>query len=327
MKSEKMPLDYLAASGVVRMRENQLVNAERRARIEAAKTPGEVYRILQECGYDISEVRMNQTGAEGMRIFSALISRAREELYRFADSVAETHAIADFFRVKIDCHNIKVILKSKALQKEDNTLLLNGGTLAKDAIVRMLSAASNEKLPGCFADAATEARQILETSMDGQRADFVLDRAMLDEQARLATESGVECLCSYAKRLADSANLRTCVRLLRAAVEPVSLTPALSEQGSVEASRLIHALEIGAFTDPYKGTALEQAAQIGADVLQGIAPTAALETACEAAETQLFADSRYLTAGPELLIQYIVRREQEFKTLRIFMAKKMRAFA
>lgn len=327
MKSEKMPLDYLAASGVVRMRENQLVNTERRARIEAAKTPGEVYRILQECGYDISEVRVNQTGAEGMRIFSALISRAREELYRFADSVAETHAIADFFRVKIDCHNIKVILKSKALQREENTLLLNGGTVAKDVLVRMLSATSHEKLPGCFADAVTKARQNFETGMDGQRADFVLDRAMLDEQARLASESGVECLCSYAKRLADSANLRTCIRLMRAAWEPARLAPALSEQGSIAAAQLIHALEIGDFPDLYKGTAFEQAAQIGAEVLQGKAGTATLERACEAAENQLFADSKYLTAGPELLIQYIVRREQEFKTLRIFMAKKMRAFA
>lgn len=326
MKSEKMPLDYLAASGVIRMRENQLLNAERRSRIEAAKTPAEVYRILQECGYDISEVRLNQTGEEGMRVFFALIGRAREELYRFADGVAETHAITDFFRVKTDCHNIKVILKCRILQKDESAFLLSGGTIRTDVLLRNLSGGAAEKLKGCFGDAVIQAKQILETHMDGQRADFVLDRAMLDEQARYAAESGVECLCSYAKRLADSANLRTCVRLMRVTGDPASLKPALSEQGSIESSKLMHALQIGSFPDPYRGTAFEQAAQIGAEVMLGKGDIAALETACETAENQLFADSQYLTAGPELLIHYIVRKEQEFKTLRILMTQKMRAF-
>ena len=326
-KKQDDSLRYLAASGIIRMRENDLVDDERRDRILAAKTGAEAYRVIRECGYDLTDVRVNKTGVEGMYVFSELMRRARIELYAFADSVTESRAVTDFFRVRTDCHNIKTILKSQAAHIDPKPLLLPDGTIPTDELLRKLSSGKPGALDGAFGAAADEARQILDRLGDGQRADFLIDRAMLDEQARLAEESEVDCLKTYAERLADGANLRTAVRLMRLRDGAALLKDALSERGTIDQKKLIRAAQSGTLPELYRGTVFEKAAMLANEAETGAETLAALESACTEAENQLFDKTQYVAAGPILLVHYLVRREQEFKMLRKLMSEKLRVTA
>ena len=71
-------LHYLYASGRIRAMENSLLNAERRTRMIEAQSAADAYRVVGECGYDLSGIDTARTGVEGMYLFA----RIRPEAYR-----------------------------------------------------------------------------------------------------------------------------------------------------------------------------------------------------------------------------------------------------
>ena len=195
------------------------------------------------------------TSVEGMYLFARLMHRARAELYDFAERISESRALTDFFRVKTDCHNIKTILKSQCIGADAAPLLLEGGMYSVAELTERLGNGKAGALAGVFGAAADEAREIPSRTSDGQLADFVVDRAMLDEQARFAGESEIEFLQKYGRLVAESANLRSTIRLLRMQNGVQLLETALSDKGLVEKGRLIAAARENRLAELYQDTA------------------------------------------------------------------------
>ena len=316
-------LHYLYASGRIHAMENSLLNAERRTRMIEAQSAADAYRVVGECGYDLSGIDTARTGVEGMYLFARLMHRARAELYDFAERISESRALTDFFRVKTDCHNIKTILKSQCIGADAAPLLLEGGIYSVAELTERLGSGKAGALAGVFGAAADEAREILSRTSDGQLADFVVDRAMLDEQARFAGESEIEFLQKYVRLVAESANLRSTIRLLRMQNGVQLLETALSDKGLVEKGRLISAARENQLAELYQDTAFAGAAALGVALNDEKKPLTEFERACAAAENRLFEPVRYVAAGPEILIAYIVNKEEEFKILRTIMAGKL----
>ena len=131
--------DYLVISARVRAMENQLLTRERMEQVLEARSDEEAAKLLQECGYP----ELDPTHPEAM---DAALSAAREAtLADLADTAPDARYI-DIFKLKYDYHNVKALLKARAMDTDAGRMLMDMG-----------------RVP------AAELKEALEVELDGRR--------------------------------------------------------------------------------------------------------------------------------------------------------------
>jgi V/A-type H+-transporting ATPase subunit C len=170
--------------------------------------------------------------------------------------------------------------------------------------------------------AVKEAAEVLGTTGDPQRSDFVLDQAYYSEMLACAEQSGSAFLKGYVQVSIDAANLRSAVRALRLGKGADFLRRVLFEGGAVPAGRVMSAALSGSIAEPYRSGSLRTAGELGAEATSG-GPLTAFEKACDDAVTAVVAEAKRVPFGIEVVIGYLVAKELEFAAVRIIMSGRM----
>ena len=173
-----------------------------------------------------------------------------------------------------------------------------------------------------WADAIKKAKEILSKTGDGQLADFVLDAAMLEICASHAQKSGSKFLKEYSLFVADTANFKTAVRLLRISNGINLVEFALSENGSIgkkislrqcRAAACQSSMRKRRFTLPPRPAK----AQLWCRIIS-------LNLSASLTErTGSFQRCQIHWLWPEILISFINAKEREYSTVRTIMSGKM----
>ena len=304
-KKKLKDTEYLFISAYLRAREGKLLTAARMERMIDAPSPGEAAKVLQEIGYGE---------------FSPTSDREQlfENLYRYVPD----KAVVDVFKVKYDYHNLKVLLKARALGMDGKRLLVDAGRVETERMEKCVSEGTYDQLPTALGQAAEEAGEVLSTTGDPQRSDFTLDRAYFREMLEAAQSSGSQLLTGYVRATIDSANLRSAVRTLRMKKSGDFLRQVLFEGGAVGTDSILAAALNGNLEAPFRGTELRAAAELGAEAAKGGNLTA-FEKACDDAVTDYAARAKHVPFGEETVIGYLVAKEIEFTAVRVIMSGKM----
>ena len=307
--------DYLFLSAWLRAREGSLLSAARMERMIASPTAGEAAKVLGEIGYSdfspTSEEELNQAlAAEREKVF--------QELYHFVPD----RSVVDVFRVKYDYHNAKAVLKSLAMGVDSTRLLVDAGRVSAEKLDRALREGDYAALPEEMQAPCQEAMEILSTTGDPQKSDFVLDAAYFKEMLRSAQETGSALLTRYVQATIDAANLRSAVRTLRMHKGGDFLRQVLFEGGTVPVSRILTAAMGSGLEEVYRTGSLHDAAELGAAAIRGGSLTA-FEKACDDAVTATAAQAKAVAFGVEVVIGYLVAKEIEFTAVRVIMAGRM----
>ncbi|MBR5559360.1 MAG: V-type ATPase subunit [Oscillospiraceae bacterium] len=307
--------DYLFISTNLRAQERNLLTAARMERMIEAATAEEAAKVLFEIGYnEFSTDSVAQLGqalaAEREKVFA--------ELYRFAPD----KSVVDVFKVKYDYHNAKAALKAQAQGVECSRLLVEAGRMEAEKLALAVQNGSYDALPGTMPKAVKEAAEVLSTTGDPQRSDFVLDQAYYSEMLRCAEQTGSAFLKRYVQVSIDAANLRSAVRTLRLGKGGDFLRRVLFEGGSVPVSRVTSAALSGNIAEPYRTDTLRTAGELGAEAASG-GPLTAFEKACDDAVTAVVAEAKHVPFGIEVVIGYLVAKEIEFTAVRIIMSSRM----
>ncbi len=322
---KKKSRDYnmdMYASGRVRALETTLLTPERIQRLIESNVQ-EGYRILAECGYDLSACDTNAKGSEGIYAVSKLLNSERERLYSLAESISLNPDLVGFFRANIDCHNIKTVVKSDYLGQNAENLMLYGGNFSKKLVEDTLKSKNYQPLGSVWAAAVENARDILSRTGDGQLSDFELDIAMIDVCCDYAEKSDSEFLVKYARFTADKINLKSAVRLMRIKDGERLAEYALSEKGHVAKKDVVSAMSASDLTGAYRNTPLSEAAEAGTNALKGAGALSDFELELAKADKAFFEDVKYIGFGPEILVAYLNAREREYTTVRTILAGKM----
>lgn len=311
--SHRKDTDYLALSARLRAQENDLLTRERLDRMIDAKELGDAVKVLTQCGYPEPE-SLTQPGLE------AMLARKREETFAdLAGSVPDPRLVK-IFQLKYDYHNAKALIKGAARGEDVARLLVRGGRYDPEQLAGYFTRGEEGDMPPLFAGAAARARQLLADTGDPQLADLELDRACYAELAQLARESGSPFLMGCTALMTDAANLRTAVRVMRMGREGDFLAQALLPGGTVEPQTILDARG-GGLAGAYRGTALEQAAQLAAKAVgPERGPLTAFEKACDDALTAYLAAARMVPFGEQTVIGYLYAKELEFTAVRTIFA-------
>lgn len=305
--------DYLAISARIKAMETGLLTRERMEQVLEARSVEDAAKILQECGYP-------ELDARDPEAMDAALSAAREAtLSDLADGAPDPRYI-DIFKLKYDYHNIKAVLKAKAMNTSPDSMLMDMGRVPAAELKEAVLTGRLDELPESLASAAAEAAEVLDSTRDPQLSDIVLDRWCYQEMNAVAEETGSAFLAGYVKIQIDAANLRALVRTIRMGKAGEFLKTVLLEGGGVGTDVILAAANAGGsgLADIYGPTTLAAAAEAGAEALRGGSLTA-FEKLCDDAVGEYLAGAQFVPFGEAPLLGYLAARETEYTNIRILL--------
>ena len=307
--------DYLYLSSLLRAREPRMLSREKAERMLDVPGFEDCAKLLADSGYeDMSQMNIKQ-------IEDALAAR-RAALFRELEGLVPDPAALDLFRMKYDYHNIKVLIKSAAMEQEDSALLSESGRIPRETLLRCFRDDRLRDLPGAIGAAAEEARNLLSRSANPQLSDFLLDKAYFAELQEKAEALNSDFARGYVQILADATNLRSAVRILRMGKDIGYLREALVPGGSISEERLISGIAGEGIASVFAGSALAKAAQLGADAVSGGSLTG-FELACDNALNAYLADAKRASFGEECVLAYIAGQESELTAVRMILTGRL----
>ncbi|MCI8398838.1 MAG: V-type ATPase subunit [Oscillibacter sp.] len=305
--------DYLAISARIKAMETGLLTRERMEQVLEARTDEEAVKILQECGYP-------ELDARNPEAMDAALSAARDATLSDVGGGAPDPRYIDIFKLKYDYHNIKAILKAEAMNTDPRRMLMDMGRVPAAELLDAVQSGRTENLPEGLANAAAEAKEVLDSTRDPQLSDLVLDRWCYQEMAKTAEDTGSEFLAGYVQVQIDSANLRSLIRTLRMGKSADFLKNVLLEGGTVDTASIAAIGNAGGsgLNELYGPTPFQAAAEAGAEALRGGALTE-FEKLCDDAVGDYLAGAQFVPFGEAPLVGYLAARETEYTNIRILL--------
>ena len=142
--------DYLFISTYLHSRERDLLTAARMERMIEAPTAEEAAKVLTEIGY-------GEFNPSSERELSAVLASEQEKLFEDLYRFVPDKAVVDVFKVKYDYHNLKTLLKARAMGVDGGRLLLDAGRVSAQEMNRAVTEGDYNALPELLRAAAEEA--------------------------------------------------------------------------------------------------------------------------------------------------------------------------
>ena len=309
--------EYLMLSSMLRAREAGMLSRERMDRMLAAPSFQEAAKLLCDCGYE----DMSACSASGV---DEALTRRRAAVFAELAGMSPHSEVVDIFRVKYDYHNLKTLVKAKAMGVDGGHILSDCGRVPAEKLAEAVSGEEGlGSLPEDMAAAYEAAESIINRTANPQLADFELDRRYFAELGALAAESGSAFLAGYVRVLIDSANLRAAVRTVRMGKDRAFMLSAMVPGGSLDCEILAKAAESAdSLAAAFNATPLEKAAQLGAQALRGGAMTA-FELECDNAVSAYLAGAKMIPFGVEPVAEYLALIECEITAARMILTGRL----
>ena len=285
-QTRKKDTDYVTVSTRIHAMENRLLNRERIERMISAPSEDEALKVLDECGY----------GSTAGGSVESRLAGARAALLDEVQAAVPEPRLVDVFRLKYDYHNAKALVKGEATGADVHRLLVAGGRYSCRQLLEGFQKDALSGVSARFQQAVAAARRILADTRDPQQCDILLDKACYEEMARLAEDCASPFLKGYVRLCADTANLRTAVRVARMG------------KGS---DFLLHVLLPGVLCTV--GRAHLQAQPDGGPLL-------AFERECDNALTRYVAAAKRVPFGEEPVIAFLHAKDAELTAVRTILS-------
>ncbi len=304
-------------SSMLRAREAGMLTRERMDRMLSAPSFQESAKLLCDCGYE------DMSACDNKGVNDAL-SRRRAEVFAELANMCPQSSVVDIFRAKYDYHNLKALIKARAMDVGCEGILSDCGRVAKEKLVEYTSEeGALGSLPPDMQEAYTEAAELLARTGNPQLADFELDRRYFALLTALAAESGSAFLAGYVRTLIDSANLRAAVRTVRMGKDTGFMLGAMVPGGSIDCEILAKAAESAdSLAAAFGAATLEQAANLGAQAMKGGAMTA-FELECDNAVSAYLAGAKMIPFGAEPVAEYMALLENEITAARMILTGRL----
>jgi vacuolar-type H+-ATPase subunit C/Vma6 len=207
--------DFLFLAGQIRALESKLVTQSQLDRMIGASSPEDAFRVLIELSY--AQYFDEQTRPQD---FEKVIERGILETKELILNGTENAEAFELLWKQEDLNNLKRALKLRLVDgKSDigkfearNGFSLFGSFSAEEIQSVVFGDEAKKILPAEYAEAISQAESLWKQSEAFQDVEFALDVAHFNYLSRLARKTGISFIRQYARRLADSTNLRALLR-------------------------------------------------------------------------------------------------------------------
>ncbi len=237
----------------------------------------------------------------------------------------KNHELINFFTVKNDYHNLKVIVKENIMGSEYNEYFSRLGEVSPSELRKYAEGDLRAKVPDNLKKAYHKAIEMYNITKDPQQVDLVLDKALFEDMAEIAERANDQFLKEYLTALVDLTNIKTLVRLKKINADLRTLDSVLLPGGNLtqeffeenfagSTQDLMEALS----SSPYYEVVEE-----GLMEWEASGSPSAFEKLLDNYLISLARRGLYKPFGSETVIGYMAARENELKILRILLVGKI----
>lgn len=310
--------DYVYVSAYVRSKERRLLDSKGISRMVVAKSVQEAVRVLGDYGYVIED---GFRGSEGGT--DRILSHELAEAYRAVLSMLPDPKVLDALLLQYDYQNIKALIKGEMAGVDPADSLVDIGTIPKENLIRIIKERDFLLLSYYMKSAIEYALDAFAKSKDPQHIDFILDHACYIEMKKAAEATGCAYLAEYVTLLIDTINIKTFVRIREMKRDWIAFNKVFLPGGDIAES-----VFVAGFDEDYVHFAeklrsyhnFEEVMAKGGKQLADTGRFTELERLCDNAIMDYAIRARYISAGLEIPIAYLIAMEGEIRLIRIILA-------
>jgi V/A-type H+-transporting ATPase subunit C len=312
---------YPYASARIFALENKLIGRDRVDRMVEASSAEEALKVLAETEYGASISEL-----DGPHDYERLLSHEVQRIYDFFETISPNPDITRLFFLKYDFHNLKVLLKSRYLGRNNEEPLIGaGGTIPLDTLKEAIEERKYQGLPSYMAKAVEEIEEAMDTRMDPRRIGTILDKAMYQHIFDVCEEKKCSFALDYFRMQADLINIRSFLRVRKLDETFEFLKGLLLPSHDMGEDFFLDVME-----EPIEDFVLRlRDSKYGQVVVKGVEEyinTGSLSTYERLMDDFLLGfvrAARWNPGGIEPIIGYLLAKENEIRIIRIIMVGKI----
>lgn len=304
----------------LRVLETRLLDKAKLDRMIDSKSAWESVKVLQE-----SEYAAHMSQVKRAEDYEEMLSAELKRVYKLMYEISPERSVVDVMSVRYDYHNIKVLLKAKALKEDFSQLLLPIGMIEVDKLKVAVTNEEYSDLPQIMRSAIEEIERDFLATKDPQKIDIIADRYMFKHMLDIAKEIENRFVENYVKSLIDLTNIKSLIRIKKQDKDRRFLEEVLIEGGNTDKDNFIALL-----TDNLESLAGKlsyvdyiEPLRLGIEDYIKTGSLNGLEKLTDDYIVNMMKDAKYVSFGPEPVIAYIFAKENEIKLIRIIMVGKI----
>ncbi|KEI12591.1 ATP synthase subunit C [Clostridium novyi B str. ATCC 27606] len=313
-------IKYVQAVPRIRAVENKLLDKAKIQRLLDSTSASEAFNILQETSYGLimGEVKKFQD-------YEIILNEELKKLYSFMYEVSPQKDLIDIMSIRYDYHNIKVLLKSKILEKSFKEILIPIGVININNLTNCILNEEYKELPKLMRESIEKSIYEFKINNDPQKIDIVIDKYMYMDMLMRAERLGNSYILKFLKINIDLVNIKTLIRVKKQNKSRKFLESVLIEGGSIQVGELIdiYNLSVESISSKIQYTDYVDVVRVGIDEYIKTENLKIFEKLCDNFIMNFIKDAKYISFGPEPLIAYILAKENEIKIIRIIMVGKI----
>lgn len=311
---------FVQAVSRIRAIENKLLDNAKLNRMIESSTADEAMKVLAESEY--SQFMGNVKRVDDYEI---LLSEELKRVYSLMYDISPVKIAVDILSLKYDYHNLKVLFKAKALNKDFDYLLIPIGktdlNLLKDAIFNK----NYIDLSKIMRSGIEKLEEEFEHTKDPQKIDLILDKYMYEEMFQLAKEFGDKYTLSLVQKNIDLNNVLSFLRIKKQKKDREFLKEVILDNGTIDMDVYLAYFNDSPenFASKLSYTDYGNLLREGVEEYSKSGKLNRLEKLRDNFIMQVIKDAKYVSFGVEPLIAYIYAKESEIKAIRTIMVGKL----
>ena len=306
---------YAFATAQVRVLETRMLGANTLADMANADGFDAAAESLSGSEYTVSQSVRNFAEIETM-----LLDRRSAVRELFVELMLD-EGMVGILRAREDFANMRLAVRRVVTEKPIGLDYSNEGSVPAEEFEEIFEQENYSRFPQYLQDAVEEAVLGYYQDKDIRRIDYGIDRMMMAYDIKSAQETESVFLLSLFRTRLDLTNIRTMLRLKMAERDEREF---FFPGGFVTPDRFIHALDIGyeAIAPLFYATPYYDVVERGVSYLASEQSFLRLEKACEDHLAGFLRTTATIAAGPQTVIAYLLRKENEIRTVRMLLTCK-----
>ncbi len=313
-------MDFTHAVARLRVIEKRLLDKNKVERLLDSDSAEDVLRILQETEY--GELINN---LDSVYNYEKILKEELVNLYTSLYKISPVKEVVDIMSLRYDYHNIKVLIKAKALQKDLSNILISIGTIPLDTLKDCILTGELKPLGKNLSEVVKKVEAQFEVNKDPQVIDTLLDRYMFESMLEAAKDLNIDYITRYVKESIDITNIKTMLRVKKQKKDGRFLNTVLIPGGTIEDNVYIEGVNdsLEGFIHKISRTPYFKVLNSILDEYVATGSISSLDALYDNYIMNHAKDAKRVNFGPEPIIAYIIAKETEIKIIRIIMVGKI----
>lgn len=313
-------LNFAHAITRLRVLETRLLDRIKLERLIDSQNAESAFKILLDNNYG------DQAGA-ALRAddYEILLGDELKKLYKLMKEVSPEKRLVEMMCLRYDYHNVKVLLKAKALNKDLDNLLAPISTVPTQKLKEYISSENYRDLSPIMAKAILEVEAEFKKNEDPQDIDILLDKYMYLDIMDKANAIGDPFIKDFYIDTIDFINIKTFLRVKKQNKDRFFLNKVLIQGGKLQSSLFTSLINehVETLAAKLSHTDYHELFKRGIEDYERTMKINVLEKEMDNFLMEYIKKGKFVSFGIEPLMGYMIAKETEIRNVRIIMVGKV----